>query len=110
MNLQPGPAAVKLALSGQRFRAIMIALAPYMYVLKIGRDVMSATHVDAGSNVDGDVGSDVARDVAGACFQVGIVALPAVMHQLHGDFASTCLCRRGRYTVKLNAASTGFGV
>ena len=110
MHLQPGPAAVELALSGQRFRAILTALAPYMYVLKIGRDVMSATHVDAGSNVDGDVGSDVDRDVAGARLQIGIATLAAGIHQLNGDSTGTGFCRRRRYTVKLNAASTGFGV
>src|SRR5437899_12829165 len=108
MYLQPGPAAVELALSGQRFRAILTALAGDAYVLKIGRDLMSATHVDAGSNVDGDVGSDVNGDVAGSCFQIGIAALAAVVHQLHDDSTGTGFCLRGRYTEKLDAASAQF--
>src|ERR1700741_4250282 len=110
MYLQPRPAAVELALSGQGFRAILTALTGDSYVLKIGRDLVSATHVDAGSNVDGDVGSDVDSDVAGARFQIGIAALAAGIHQLHGDSASTCLCRRGWYTVEFDAATAGFGV
>src|SRR5579864_1578701 len=110
MYLQPGSAAVELALGGQRLRPIPIALAADMYVLKIGRDVMSTAHVDAGANIDGDVGSDVDRDVTGSCFQIGVATLAAVIHQLHGDFASASFRRRGWYAIEFDAATTGFGV
>ena len=74
-------------------------------IRKIGRDAMPVAHVDAGTHIDRHIGGNIDRDVARARFQIGIAALAAGVHQLHGDPARAGFRRRRGHAVELDAAA-----